>query len=69
MARFHRLYTKTGKAYRSYLVEDPDPRTQRGINCGHARVSKKYWSSQGGLSNPRLFRKMVGRAWTYWVSS
>ena len=30
------------------------------------RITKKQWIAEGGLSNPKLFRKMVGGAWSYW---
>lgn len=32
-----------------------------------ARISKGAFYRGGGFSNPRLFRKMWGGAWTYWV--
>lgn len=30
------------------------------------RISKRDFYKEGGLSNPRLFRKMLGGAWSYW---
>ena len=29
------------------------------------RISKRDFYAQGGFSNPKLFRKMVGNAWHY----
>lgn len=30
------------------------------------RISRKHFYMFGGLSNPYLFRKMIGDSWTYW---
>lgn len=38
----------------------------RGIAAGHNRITKREWENYGGFSNPHVFRKMVGRRWTYW---
>jgi len=32
----------------------------------YKRISKKQFYADGGFSNPKLFRKMRGSAWTYW---
>jgi hypothetical protein len=34
-----------------------------------ARVSRQSWYKMGGLANPALFRKQLGRrsGWSYWV--
>lgn len=30
------------------------------------RISKSEWRAEGGLSNPRLYRRGNGIHWTYW---
>lgn len=30
------------------------------------RISKRTFQAEGGLANPRLFRRMRSGAWTYW---
>lgn len=30
------------------------------------RITLAQWRTAGGLRNPRLFRRMIGRSWTYW---
>ena len=33
---------------------------------GNTRLSKEQFYANGGFSNPRQFRKMIGGVWTYW---
>jgi hypothetical protein len=33
---------------------------------GARRISKKQFYARGGFAAPRQYRKMRGRAWTYW---
>lgn len=30
------------------------------------RITRREFYADGGLSNPALFRRMSGGAWTYW---
>lgn len=30
------------------------------------RISKREFISLGGLAHPRLYRKQMGHAWSYW---
>lgn len=32
-----------------------------------ARIRKRTWYLNGGFSNPRQYRRMVGGVWTYWI--
>ena len=32
----------------------------------NVRIPKKEWQRLGGLANPRLYRKEMGGAWSYW---
>jgi hypothetical protein len=33
------------------------------------RISKRDFYARGGLSSPRLFRKMVSGSWSYWSAA
>lgn len=30
------------------------------------KINRTTFYKEGGLSNPALFRKMIGGVWTYW---
>lgn len=30
------------------------------------RITKQEFYAAGGFSNPQLFRKRIGKQWTYW---
>lgn len=34
---------------------------------GYMKMTKRTFYACGGFSNPRLYRKMRGGAWTYWA--
>lgn len=36
------------------------------MSIGYRRLSKYQFYRYGGFANPRQFRRMRGRTWTYW---